>query len=176
MYCGRCGTPSHGDDLFCPGCGTPLPQESGADADVHPTTVAAAGRPRPDHTIGPILIAAAVLVLIGATIVGVLTLRAASTTNGQGAVAAPTIKPTPTHSPLSASASPSAPRSTAPTTAPTVTVADIYRREQSGVVRIETLSCDHSGIATGFLLTPTLVATVDHVIDQAAVVSLIAGA
>jgi hypothetical protein len=44
------------------------------------------------------------------------------------------------------------------------------------VVRIETLSCSHSGIGTGFLLSPTVVATVNHVIDQSVVVSLIAGA
>jgi S1-C subfamily serine protease len=41
------------------------------------------------------------------------------------------------------------------------------------VVRIETVSCTQSGIGTGFLISPRLVATVAHVVDQAVVVSLI---
>jgi S1-C subfamily serine protease len=43
------------------------------------------------------------------------------------------------------------------------------------VVRIETVSCSEAGIGTGFLLSPTLVATVNHVVAQSVVVSLIAG-
>jgi serine protease Do len=43
------------------------------------------------------------------------------------------------------------------------------------VVRIETVSCDHDGVGSGFLLSPALVATVNHVTDQAAVISLVAG-
>jgi hypothetical protein len=43
------------------------------------------------------------------------------------------------------------------------------------VVRIEVLGCSESGIGTGFLLSPTLVATVNHVIADALVVSLIDG-
>jgi hypothetical protein len=62
-----------------------------------------------------------------------------------------------------------------PTPSPTLDIADIYAREQSGVVRIETLSCSDAGIGTGFLLSPTLIATVNHVIDQFVVVSLIDG-
>jgi hypothetical protein len=52
---------------------------------------------------------------------------------------------------------------------------DLYAREHSGVVRIETVSCDASGIGTGFLLSSHLVATVAHVVDGAVVVSLGAG-
>ncbi|MGI8416505.1 MAG: S1C family serine protease [Nakamurella sp.] len=58
---------------------------------------------------------------------------------------------------------------------PTADFAAIYQKQQSGVVRIETVSCTHAGVGTGFLLSPTLIATVDHVITQAAVVSLIDG-
>ncbi len=58
---------------------------------------------------------------------------------------------------------------------PSPDFAAVYAREESGVVRIETLSCSDTGIGTGFLLSPTLVATVNHVIANAAVVSLIDG-
>ncbi len=63
----------------------------------------------------------------------------------------------------------------APTTAPTLDFATIYKNEQSGVIRIETVSCTDSGVGTGFLLSPTLIATVDHVVADSAVVSLING-
>jgi hypothetical protein len=42
-------------------------------------------------------------------------------------------------------------------------------------VRIETVGCSDAGVGTGFLLSPRLVATVAHVVDQAVVVSLVAG-
>jgi serine protease Do len=41
---------------------------------------------------------------------------------------------------------------------------------------VETTSCDASGVGTGFLLSPTLIATVNHVVDQSVVVMLIIGA
>jgi len=64
-----------------------------------------------------------------------------------------------------------------PTATPTamMDIAAIYKKQQSGVIRIETISCSNSGVGTGFLLSPTLVATVDHVVAQSAVVSLING-
>jgi serine protease Do len=48
----------------------------------------------------------------------------------------------------------------------------IYAHQRSGVVRIETVGCSDSGVGTGFLLSPTEVVTVAHVVDQAVVVSL----
>ncbi|WP_157695466.1 S1C family serine protease [Nakamurella panacisegetis] len=62
------------------------------------------------------------------------------------------------------------------TRSPSADFAAIYAKQQSGVVRIETVSCSSSGIGTGFLLSATLVATVDHVVTQSAVVSLITAA
>jgi len=64
--------------------------------------------------------------------------------------------------------------STSATPSP-VDFAGLYARQQNGVVRIETTSCDASGVGTGFLLPPTLIATVDHVVNQSAVISLIDG-
>jgi S1-C subfamily serine protease len=40
-------------------------------------------------------------------------------------------------------------------------------------VRIEVVGCTDSGIGTGFLISPTLIVTVAHVVDQSVVVSLV---
>jgi serine protease Do len=56
------------------------------------------------------------------------------------------------------------------TTAPTF--ADVVASVRSGIVRIETDDCSGGAIGTGFLLTPTLVATVEHVVDGATAISL----
>ena len=74
--------------------------------------------------------------------------------------------------------SPTSPRTVTVTASPTsgaIDLSGLYKRDSSGVIRIETVSCDETGIGTGFLLTPTLVATVDHVIDQAAAIGLVGG-
>ena len=60
-----------------------------------------------------------------------------------------------------------------PETAPSFST--LFARERSGVVRIEVVSCTDSGIGTGFLISPTLIVTVAHVVDQSVVVSLVAG-
>lgn len=46
---------------------------------------------------------------------------------------------------------------------------------RTGVVRIETVGCPAQGVGTEFLLSPTLVATVDHVVAESVVISLVAG-
>jgi S1-C subfamily serine protease len=53
--------------------------------------------------------------------------------------------------------------------------AALYRQDASGVVRIETVSCGGQGVGTGFLLSSTLVATVNHVVDQSSAISLVVG-
>jgi hypothetical protein len=63
----------------------------------------------------------------------------------------------------------------APTTAQTVTTptfADLVAKVRSGIVRIETDDCSGGAIGTGFLLSPHLVATVDHVVDGATLIRL----
>ncbi len=80
----------------------------------------------------------------------------------------------------SVSSSPTRPAATrtvtvAPSDAATRSFAGLYRREQSGVVRIETVSCTESGLGSGFLLSNNLVLTVEHVVREAAVISLIIG-
>ena len=62
---------------------------------------------------------------------------------------------------------------TAPATTATVpTFANMVARVRSGIVRIETNDCSGGAIGTGFLLSPRLVATVEHVVDGATVINL----
>ena len=63
---------------------------------------------------------------------------------------------------------------TAVTTTATTTTAstpespeELAARVRSGVIRIEATTCDGEGVGSGFLLSPRLVATVEHVIDGA---------
>lgn len=60
-------------------------------------------------------------------------------------------------------------------TPPEASFAELYQQDSDGVVRIDTVSCGADGVGTGFLLSPTVVATVNHVVDQAAVISLEVG-
>jgi len=57
-------------------------------------------------------------------------------------------------------------------TAPPATFADVVQRVRSGIVRIETTTCDNAFVGTGFLLSPRLVATVEHVVDGAQTITL----
>jgi hypothetical protein len=52
----------------------------------------------------------------------------------------------------------------------------LYARQQSGVVRIETVGCSGGGVGTGFLVTSRYVLTVAHVVDRSVVISLRDGA
>ena len=76
------------------------------------------------------------------------------------------------------STAPSSPATATVTATPSTGAIDLtalFKRAESGIVRVETVSCDASGVGTGFLLSPTMVATVNHVVDRAAVIGLIVG-
>lgn len=62
--------------------------------------------------------------------------------------------------------------STAPAATTAPTFASLIAGVRSGVVRIETDDCSGGAIGTGFLLSPRLVATVEHVVDGATAIRL----
>jgi len=66
-----------------------------------------------------------------------------------------------------------APTATTPaTTTSAPTFANLVARVRNGIVRIEADDCSGGAIGTGFILTPRLVATVDHVVDGASSIAL----
>ena len=83
-----------------------------------------------------------------------------------------TVTPSPSTT-VRPSTAPSAGTSTASSDTPDM--ATLYGEVQSGVVRIESMGCADGGVGTGFLISPTLVATVEHVVDDAVTIDLISG-
>jgi Trypsin-like peptidase domain len=53
------------------------------------------------------------------------------------------------------------------------TLRALVAKVRSGVMRVEVLTCDEQALGTGFLLSPRLVATVEHVIDGAVAIRLV---
>ena len=166
MYCSQCGAALEPGDEFCSSCGHRRKRDAsdGSPNAVLPTVPGnESGSPRrPRSSRRPWLVAAGV--------VGVLALG-----GGVGAIIAVTgdgsKKPA---RDISAARAPGvAPAASSSTSSDSF--AGLYRQDASGVVRIETVSCDGQGVGTGFLLSSTLVATVNHVVDQSSAISLVVG-
>jgi S1-C subfamily serine protease len=49
---------------------------------------------------------------------------------------------------------------------------EIVAKVRTGVVRLETTTCDGTTVGTGFLIRPRLIATVEHVVDGATAISV----
>lgn len=82
---------------------------------------------------------------------------------------------TPTGAAPTSSAPPSRAAASTPATAQPPSLADAYRSVRSGVVRFEVAGCTSSAIGSGFALSPTLVATVAHVVAGGQVIRVIQG-
>ena len=163
-YCTRCGARIADDDSYCTRCGAEASQATrrmpppvfGPESPVSPVPPAPPvppGPPRPGRgrRVGAV---AGVVVLVAAAVGVTLVVTRSGTSK------------TPVAHP-SAAASPSA-------VAP-VSFAQLFKSVNSGVVRISATTCDGGGIGTGFLLSPTLVATAAHVVNDAAVIGLSSG-
>jgi serine protease Do len=90
---------------------------------------------------------------------------------GCGGAAKPSSHPPATSSSSAASATATAATSTA-TRPSAINLADLVAKVQSGIIRIETTTCQGEAIGSGFLIGPRLVATVEHVVDGATFITL----
>lgn len=169
--CSLCGGTLRPDDSYCPQCGTPTsPSAFIRTAADHPAQPARRGGNRALFAAGAVAlvavgVCAGVLLTHGGTgrsVAGIGHVPP-SARSAEAASSSPSSSPTPT---------PSASSATTPSPTPTQDFATIYAHQRSGVVRIEVLGCSDAGVGTGFLLSPTLVATVDHVVAGSVVVSL----
>ncbi|MGY2004425.1 S1 family peptidase [Blastococcus sp. SYSU DS1024] len=73
------------------------------------------------------------------------------------------------------SSDPTTPGSTTQAEPSPVPFEEIIREATSGVVRLEVSTCDTGGIGSGFMLAPTLVLTVAHVVDDGEVLRVVQG-
>jgi S1-C subfamily serine protease len=168
MYCSHCGAALEPADEFCSSCGHRRRQDAGSD----PPTVSFPALSDPESSGASDRSTSRKPWLIAAAVVGVLALGA-----GVGAIVAAMSGSGGSKQPhqIAAPTTPSGTTPAATTSDGSDSFAALYRQDAGGVVRIETVSCDGQGVGTGFLLSPTLVATVNHVIDQSSAISLVIG-
>jgi serine protease Do len=108
------------------------------------------------------------------------TTGAASSTTGSpatGSVSTPSTSARPTTTPATTAPTPTSTTATTSTTPTTVAAnfANLYQADVSGVIRIDASTCSGSGVGSGFLIAPGLVATAAHVVDGAVSIGLTSG-
>jgi S1-C subfamily serine protease len=106
---------------------------------------------------------AGVIVLLGAAVAATLAVSSGSDSTKKVAAL-----------PRTAAAGPTTAPSTSTSVAAVQNFATLYAQDSSGVVRIDASTCSGSGVGSGFLVGPSLVATVGHVVDGAVAIGLTA--
>jgi S1-C subfamily serine protease len=133
-------------------------------------------RAQPQRAAWLIAVAAAVVIVMSVGVAIVLLVGRGKATSSSALVSSSVGSPTRSAAPLpkpQPATPPAAPDVKAPTAPPAAgSFADLYKTVQSGVVRISASTCDGGAIGTGFLVSPTLVATAAHVVDGAAALGL----
>ncbi len=130
------------------------------------------------RSVKVVVLAAGVVVAVAiGIIIGAVTKDGGPVKNGRGVGASTEAATTPSPQSVRKTSTASATNQatatpSSPSSSPAETFASIYAREHSGVVRIDVVGCSDSGVGTGFLLSPTLIATVNHVVAGAVVVGL----
>lgn len=108
---------------------------------------------------------------VGVAVFAVISVIATAGCGGVTRGGAPPIEPKPSVPP--AASVPATVTVTGPATSTSVADTDfpnLVARVRSGVLRIETANCGGSSVGTGILLSPHFIATVEHVVDGAALV------
>jgi len=168
-HCPNCGERFQPQSWFCDSCGT------ARTAPIHTYTPQTApvctpqGAPGSEAHTGRqrgIAIASVIAVAVAGGVAGAVLW----TSQHDKAPSPPKMGPAAAARPNTASVS-----STPSPTSSTQSFADLYRNVSSGIVRIQATTCDGGDIGTGFLIAPNLVATVAHVVNQSAALSLTAG-
>ena len=179
-YCSSCGTPTVADAQFCSGCGARLADPSAAQLS-QGALAGPAPRRRPAWVV-PVVSTLAVVAVAAAGVGGAAVMRqqqgrpsAHGVPAGQLVVHSSAAAPRPVAPPTSAGATTGSSSTAGPTTPASGSFADLYQNVQDGVVRISSTTCDGGGIGTGFLVSPTLVATAAHVVEGAASLALAVG-
>lgn len=183
-FCPHCGHALPPAGLFCTSCGSPVASGPNAPPSADQTSsragsgVDAGGVPHRKRLL-PALTAVLLLLLGGGVTAlamrgsGQTVTTSATASSGPAAGKASSSSPPPAAS--AAAVTTTVTSSAPPATSAPQTFADLYKNVNGGVVRIETTTCDGGGIGTGFLVAPNLVATVAHVVEGAAALSLTIG-
>lgn len=164
-FCGRCGASLHPGSVFCAACGAGVRRDQVVEAMTTP-------RPRRSGGIPFLLVASilAVALLVAGAVA--FAMYGNSPKGATPAAARQSTSSVTTNRVVSPAPTVTSPTSQSPTSA---SLSDLYKNVNSGVVRIETSTCDGGSIGTGFLVAPDLVATVAHVVEGAGSMSLTAG-
>jgi serine protease Do len=198
-FCGNCGSENDTRARFCGGCGTALsgpgaaggPSPEGAAASEPGWTAMAErrgsepdriipspGAPPPPRALShTALIAALVIVLL--VVVGAAVFALTRSSPGRTGIVRAARAPTTAGQAAGQLGASTSSTSSEPTTSTSVatnqTFATLYQDDVSGVARIDASTCGGSGVGSGFLVSPTLVATAAHVVDGAVAVGLTTG-
>jgi serine protease Do len=178
-YCSSCGTPTAADAQFCSTCGARLTQPPVGHAASAPAV--GAGPRRPAWVV-PVVSTLAAVAVAAAGVGGAAVLRqqqarsrADGVPTGQAMAHSSASAPGPVASPTTARPTTDVSTTAGPTAPASGSFAELYENVQDGVVRISATTCDGGGIGTGFLVSPTLVATAAHVVEGAASLALAVG-
>lgn len=188
VWCAGCGIGLADSDRFCPHCGRPVIADQGGRIDrvppaggkLLPKVAADAWQlPTPPSLRRggrrPVVATAITIALLAAVGGGYGLIREHATT-ARLALRSRSSMPATSAARTTAVHTSGPPVSTTAAAPPQpADFAALFAQESSGVVRIETIGCSEQGVGTGFLLSPTLVATVNHVVADSTVISLIDG-
>lgn len=172
-FCEHCGSQVGEAWEFCKGCGGRLAPGGGADAGDQAQGNAETS---PSGDKSPRRLRTGVLTAVGLILVGGGLVFGSQLLGSGSDPVQPRVAATATGSPSASSATAGADSEAGGDESEDgVSFADLYDQVESGVVRLDVLSCDDSAVGSGFLIDDQLVATAAHVVDGATTIGLTTG-